>query len=292
MTSVPRRAVRKARWGYRRTTSRARRLPDFLVLGAQRAGSTSLFDYLCLHPAVAEPTHKELHFFDQNWWRGIGWYRRLFPITRGHVTGEASPYYLYHPLAPARVAATVPHAKLIVLLRDPVQRAYSQYNLSVHYGHEDLSFEEALDREPERLAGEEEKIAADPRYKSFSHRHHSYLERGLYAEQLERWFGYFPREQLLVLRAEDMFRDPAAAYGEVLAFLGLPPHRLERHEHRNRAEYAPMEEGTRERLTEFYREPNERLYELLGRDFEWGRRERTAATSPGGKKPAQKSTSG
>ncbi|MEO8289665.1 MAG: sulfotransferase domain-containing protein [Gaiellaceae bacterium] len=292
MSDLPRRAARKARWAYRRATAPARRLPGFLVLGAQRAGSTSLFDDLCSHPGVVEPTHKELHFFDQNWWRGVGWYRRFFPVARDRVTGEASPYYLFHPLAPARVAATVPHARLIALLRDPVERAYSHYHLSRRYGHEELSFEEALDHEAERLAGEEEKIAADPGYKSFSHRHHSYLARGLYAAQLERWFGYFPREQIHVVRAEDLFADPAGTYGQILSFLGLAPHELPRPAHRNKAEYAPMEKSTREHLTDFFREPNRRLYELLGRDLRWGSRERAAATSPGGKKPAQKSTSG
>jgi hypothetical protein len=287
MSDVARRVATRARWRYRRATAQGRRLPDFLILGAQRAGSTSLFDSLCAHPGISEPTHKELHFFDQNWWRDVGWYRRFFPFARRRLTGEASPYYLFHPLSPARVAATVPYAKLIALLRDPVERAYSQYNLSSHYGQEDLSFEEALDREPERLAGEEEKIAADPRYKSFSHRYHSYVARGLYAEQLERWFGYFPRQQLLVVRAEDLFRKPVATYGDIVEFLGLPPHELERHAHRNKAEYAPMHEATRARLTDLFREPNERLYELLGRDFEWVSRERTAARSPGGKNLAQ-----
>ena len=203
----------------RRATSPLRALPDFLIIGAQRAGSSSLFAYVCAHPSVAEPTHKEIHFFDNNWFRGLDWYRRYFPLRArmgGRITGEASPYYLFHPAAAGRVAETLPDVRLIAVLRDPVERAYSAYQLARRQGHETLEFEEALAREVERLAGEEERILADPRYASVAHRRFSYRTRGLYAEQLERWYERFPREQLLVVRSEDLFAEPG----------GDPPDRL------------------------------------------------------------------
>ena len=131
----------------RLATASARRLPDFLVIGAQRAGSTSLFAQLCEHPGVAAPSHKEIHYFDLQSFRGLRWYRSHFPPagrSRGRITGEASPYYLFHPAVPARVAEALPDVRLVALLRDPVARAYSQYQLSVRDGHETLGFEEAL----------------------------------------------------------------------------------------------------------------------------------------------------
>jgi Sulfotransferase domain len=270
----------------RHAMSRARILPSYLIIGAQRAGTTSLFDSLCRHPDVAAPTassevdwFKELHFFDDSFWRGIDWYRASFPLVSSRsiarlrggdlITGEASPSYLFHPGVPARVAATLPDVRLIALLRDPVERAYSHYQLMQRKQWEPLSFEDALAAEEERLAGEEERIIADPRYFSFHYRHHSYVKRGLYADQLESWFVHFPREHLLVLRAEDFFARPADVFAEVLAFLALRPWKLDDFVRRNRATYQPIDPAVRARLTARFAEPNARLARLLGRDFGW-----------------------
>ena len=166
----------------RLATAGARRLPDFLVIGAQRAGSTSLFAQLCAHSGVAAPSHKEIHYLDLQSFRSLRWYRSHFPPTaaaRGRITGEASPYYLFHPAVPARVAAELPGVLLVALLRDPVPRAYSQYQLSVRDGHEQLGFEEALRAEPDRLAGEEARLLSDRAYRADAHRHQSYAARGL-----------------------------------------------------------------------------------------------------------------
>jgi Sulfotransferase domain len=272
---------------FRHATSRARVLPSFIIIGAQRAGTTSLFDYLCRHPDVAGPTavnediawSKELHFFDDRFPRGLGWYRGLFPLAfrrrlarvRGgdFVAGEATPYYLFHPAVPERVAGTLPDVRLIALLRDPIERAYSHYQLAYRKGREQLSFEDALAAESERLA-EDEPHLHDPHYRTRHHRHHSYLARGLYAEQLERWFAHFPREQLLVLQSEDFLARPAETYEEVLAFLGLRPWRLDHFEQHNRGSYAPIDPALRARLEDHFAEPNARLEQLLGREFGWG----------------------
>ncbi|HSB38794.1 MAG TPA: sulfotransferase domain-containing protein [Gaiellaceae bacterium] len=269
----PARAVlRNGVWAYGWATSVARPLPDFLILGAQKAGTTALYAYLRRHPAITGPSWKEVSFFDRHWARGEAWYRGNFPNlarTRGKLVGEASPSYVFHPLAPQRVRELVPEARLVVLVRNPVDRALSHYNHEVVLGREPLSFEDALEAEEERLRGEEERMVADPRYFSRGWWSHTYKARGRYAEQLERWLAVFPREQLLVLPSDDLGADPAAAHARVLEFLGAAPHRLDAYPRVYEREYAPMRPETRERLAAEFGEPNRRLYGLLGRDLGW-----------------------
>ena len=264
--------LRNGVWAYGWVTSPFRPLPDFLVLGAQKAGTTALYEYLTRHPQISGPSWKEVSFFDRHWARGESWYRGNFPNvarTRGKHVGEASPSYVFHPLAPRRVQEVVPEARLIVLVRNPVDRALSQYNHEVALGREPLPFEEALDAEEERLRGEQERMAADPRYFSREWWSHTYKARGRYAEQLERWLAVFPREQLLVLPSDDLGSEPARAHAQVLEFLGASPQRLDSYPRVYEREYEPMKPETRERLAAEFEEPNRRLYELLGRDLGW-----------------------
>jgi len=257
-------------------------LPDFIIIGAMRCGTTSLYRYLGQHPDVSVPETKELHFFDWQFAKGVSWYRRLFPTyvdrlrvrwSTGHrlVTGESSPYYLFHPHAPRRVAEALPRAKLIVLLRNPVDRAYSHYcYYEVKHGRETLPFEEALDAEPSRLSGELEKMLADPAYFSFEHGHHAYRARGIYVDQIMAWRRYFPATQMLVLTSEQLFSDTVTAYGEVLDFLGLRQHSLAEWGVHNAGEYTePLAAHLRQRLSEHYAPHNQRLYDHLGVDYGW-----------------------
>jgi Sulfotransferase domain len=264
--------LRNGVWAYGWVTSPCRPLPDFLVLGAQKAGTTALYEYLRRHPQITGPSWKEVSFFDRHWARGESWYRGNFPNlarTRGKLVSEASPSYVFHPLAPQRVQEVVPEARLIVLVRNPVDRALSQYNHEVALGREPLPFEEALDAEEERLRGEQERMAADPRYFSREWWSHTYKARGRYAEQLQRWLAVFLREQLLVLPTDDLGSDPAQAHAQVLEFLGASPQRLDSYPRVYEREYEPMKPETRERLAAEFEEPNRRLYELLGRDLGW-----------------------
>jgi hypothetical protein len=269
----PVRAVlRSGVWAYGTVTSPFRPLPDFLVLGAQKAGTTALYEYLRRHAQITGPSWKEVSFFDRRWARGESWYRGNFPNlarTRGKLVGEASPSYVFHPLAPERVQELVPEARLIVLVRNPVDRALSQYTHEVALGREPLPFEEALDAEQERLRGEQERMVSDPSYFSREWWSHTYKARGRYAEQLERWLAVFPREQLLVLPSDDLGSDPARAHAQVLEFLGASSQRLDSYPRVYEREYAPMKPETRERLLAEFEEPNRRLYELLGRDLGW-----------------------
>ena len=204
--------------------SPARALPEFFIIGAQRGGTRTLYTYLAAHPDVQRAATDEVHFFSLYFDRGVSWFLNQFPAPEpGRITGEASPYYLFHPLAPQRMRAIVPEARLIVLLRNPVDRAFSQYQLEARQGNEPLSFEEALAAEEERLAGEEERLQADDTYRSFAHQHFSYQARGHYVEQLRRWLDRFPAEQLLFVKSEDFFADPALAYRRATDFLGLRP---------------------------------------------------------------------
>jgi hypothetical protein len=284
MTGATRLARKAARWSaqaYARPTAGLRLLPDYLIIGAQRAGTTSLHRYLVQHPGVRTMLRtKGVHFFDTAYGRGLSWYAARFPtkayawyVARRHGvalrTGEASPYYLFHPHVPGRVAEHLPQVKLIALLRDPVQRAYSHYQHEVARGFETLSFEEAIEAEPARLASETERMAADPLYNSFAHQHHSYLARGRYAEQLDRWRSHFADEQLLVLSSERFFAEPERTFARVLDFIGLPAFTPDAFERHNAYDYRQMGAEVRARLVEHYRAPNRRLYESLGDDLGW-----------------------
>jgi len=262
--------LRNAVWTYGRATSFARPLPDFLILGAQKGGTTALYAYLRWHPGITGPSWKEVSYFDRHYRRGASWYRGHFPIGAGdRLVGEASPGYLFHPLAPERVRATVPEAKLIALLRDPVDRALSHYHHEVALGREPLSFEEAIEAEPERTRGEEQRLVREPGYFSRRWWDYTYLARGRYAEQLERWFAVFPREQLLVLPSEELAADPGQAYARVLEFLKAPPYELGSYPRVYQQEYAEVHPDTRRKLAQYFAEPNRQLYELLGRDLGW-----------------------
>ncbi len=262
------------RANYHDLTATLRGLPSLLVIGAQKGGTTSLFNYLVQHPDVLPPLRKEVHYFDFNYGRGIQWYRANFPyshrLRRGSLTLDASPYYLVHPLVPERAAQLLPGVKLVALLRNPVDRALSHYHHEVRGGRESLSFAEAIAKEPERLAGEEERLRNDPDYYSFNHHRYSYTRRGLYIEQLRRWIQYFPRSQLLVLQSERLFRNPGAATAAVHDFLGLRRHPLEQDSPSRQVSYdRSMPPELRTRLATYFEPYNRELYRWLGEEFDW-----------------------
>ncbi len=259
------------RW--RRLTAAYRRLPDFLILGAQKAGTTSLFDYVCQHPQVCPPFHKEVHYFDLSYRRGLAWYRAHFSLSgkAAHsLTGEASPYYLYHPRVAERVARDLPEAKLLVLLRNPVDRAYSHYRFNQRWNNVNApTFLEAIDREPELIRPEKERMRKDPAYQSYALQHYSYLDRGNYAVQLRHWFRHVDRSRFLILKSEDLFQDPEPTMQKVFSFLGLtwPGDLLFRQ--KNATAYDPLEESMLHRLRAYYQQSVDELTALLGPDFRW-----------------------
>src|SRR5947209_9042204 len=271
---------------YRGITASIRVLPDFLIIGTQRGGTTALYHYLKTHPCIIPATIGDTHFFDKKYSKGLRWYQAHFPTLwekaytqqvrkRPLVTGEASSSYLFYPLAPKRVAESLPHVKLIVLLRNPVDRAYSQYYHAVELKHETLPFAEAIRDEEKRTAQEREKILQDEGHESHTYTHRSYLTRGIYVDQLQSWMSFFPREQFLILKSEDFYADPAATLKQVYAFLNLPVTELQaqkkEYKQLNNTSYSKMDEVLRTRLVEYFRPHNARLYEFLGTDFGWNK---------------------
>jgi Sulfotransferase domain len=267
-----------------RATAGLRMTPDFLIVGAQRCGTTSLFRGLTKHPSVVPPLmHKGVHFFDtpQAYARGMRWYRGHFPLrrladrrVRGRaLTGEASPYYMFHPLGAERIAAVLPGARMIVMLRDPIERAFSAHKQETARGFETETFERALELEPERLAGEVERLVADPDYYSFSHQHHAYLARGEYAEQLERLFATVGTGRVLVIFADDLFAPTTQGdvWHRIFDFLHLRAWEPRTFPHANAKPSAPMSPELRRRLETHFAGPDERLGKLIGETLPWRR---------------------
>jgi len=273
---------KKLVWRLRILTAGNRVLPNFLIIGGAKCGTTSLYGYLVQHPNIMElyDNRKEINYLDRKLSKGLNWYKGHFPARNeikeleNHLgckvlVGEATTSYIYHPNAPQLVKELMPDVKIIAVLRNPIDRAYSQYHHEFRKRREQLTFEEAIDMEPRRLDGEYEKIIADKYYHSEERHDHSYLDRGKYAEQLDRWFQYFSRERFLILKSEDLFQNPAPIYKKVLDFLGLPDYQGICFEKLNAGKYTDMSSELRARLADYFKEPNQKLYELLETDFGW-----------------------
>jgi hypothetical protein len=265
-----------------RGVGRGRVLPDFLLIGAPKAGTTTLHAWMAEHPLVVPSTTKEVHYFDYSYYRGVDWYRSHFPTAaerdvfarehgRPFLTGESSPTYLSHRWAPERIKRGLPDVRLLAVLRNPVDRAYSQFQMSVRESYEDLSFQDAIAGEEDRLRPEVHRSRRDRHYASHPLAKHSYLYRSHYDDQFARWLELFPRERFHVIRAEDLDATPEQAMASVFEFLGLPPHTLGDLPHLHTARYEPMPAATRAWLVDYFRPRNERLSELLGFDLDWDR---------------------
>jgi hypothetical protein len=258
-------------------------LPDYLIIGAVRSGTTSLHGWLGQHPFVV-PTTKELRYFNLNHFRGSDWYRSHFPLEgererfasqrgRAFLVGDATATYMPHHWTPQRAAKLVPEAKIIACLRDPVDRAYSHYQAIRLRGNEPLeSFEEAIAQEPDRIRADERRTLVDPNFRSWSLHGWAYLKSSCYAAHFERWYEFFPPEQMVLVNFDrELTADARGVLRAVYAHLGLPDYHNPSLPVLNMiaGPYEPLADETRARLIEYFRPHNRRLYELTGIDFGW-----------------------
>lgn len=263
---------------YRIATSKFRLLPHFIIIGAQKAGTTSLFYYLSQHPQIIPSIEKEVHFFDgglnpfvDNYEKGQQWYRAHFPLPQivgnDFVTGEASPLYMFNPIAPSRIANLIPQVKMIAILRNPTERAISGYFHEKRRGREPLPIMEALQEEDNRM----KPILQNQDFKNKNFIHFSYKSRGLYKEQIERYLKYFSREQILIISSEDFFKEPEINISKVCDFLGidnkfkckdLNPQNVSNNRNAVSSEVY-------EYLNNYFLPHNQALYELIERNFDW-----------------------
>ena len=267
---------------YCNLTGFAHIFPDFYLIGAQKCGTSALYDYLVQHPSIHPCNTKEPRFFDKYYDRGINWYKSSFPFTfqkkietklfnKKFLTGEATERYFEHPHAPQRIKLVTPKSKFIALLRNPIDRAYSHYNMRYGSKKEVLSFEQAINSEKDRTKDEFDRMLKNEDYYSKDYFHHSYLERGIYVDKLKRWMNVFPKEQFLILNSEDFFKDPHTTYNQVLKFLNLSEWKLDEYKKIGAGNYKhpQIDPQFRKKLIEFFKPYNEDLFKFLGIKFDW-----------------------
>jgi hypothetical protein len=252
-------------------SSPLRVLPDLIVIGVVRSGTTSLYHYLSQHPSIVKSAYDELGYFDSNYKLGLNWYKSFFPSifekkkviqkNKKFMTYDVTPFYIYHEKAPQRIHQILPNSKLILILRNPVDRSYSNYFL----GNQKKKFEEIIADEKKIL----NKINKNNVDKYYNFVHTSMLARGFYAEQLENWYKIFSKDQILIIKSEEFATETNKIMNNIFDFLELPQYNIPDNSKKNKIHYEPMKKETRDDLIEFFRPYNEKLYSLVGRNFNW-----------------------
>jgi len=254
--------------------------PTFLIIGAAKCGTSSLYDYLMQHPSVGSSLTKQIHFFDRYFDRGLDWYKVCFPFIweqfwtekikhKKFTTGEATAHYMTHPLAAKRAHEILPNAKIIVMLRNPIDRAYSHYQMEFEHKNEKFSFEDAINDEPERIKGEIEEMLQNENNSGRNYPHRAYIKSGEYLEQMKPWMEFFPKENFKFIKSEEFNKNPSLVYNQVLKFLGLEPFELKKYEKIRKREYEIMKPETRKKLIDYFKPHNQRLYKFLNLEFDW-----------------------
>jgi len=252
-------------------------LPECFVIGVVRSGTTSLYHYLGQHPCISSSAYDEIGYFDNNYHLGVNWYKSLFPtkftknkIIKKHgkfLTYDVTPFYIYNSLVARRILASFPRAKIISNLRNPIDRAYSNYILMYQDGDTTKTFEEMIQIAMDEIEKNKSKLndevyAADTFYQNI-------LARGFYADQLKIWFEKFQKNQILIIPSEDLALKPDQVLTKVFEFLDLPYFKIKDFTRQNRREYHPMKDETRKLLVEFYKPHNKKLFDMLGSKFDW-----------------------
>lgn len=243
-----------------------------------KCGSTSLYNFVIQHPDIAGATKKEINYFSVHHSYGENFYRSHFPTKltayihkkkyQKLLAGEASINYLFFPATPNRMKDILPDIKLIVILRNPVDRAYSHYHHAIRKNFETFSFEKAIDLEKERCTGDIEQLFQDPDFIS-AYFENTYLAKGVYADQMERWFRYYDRDQFLFLTTEDFAKNPQQTLNQFFDFVGARPFQVKNLTNLNVGTYEKMNKNTRQFLIDYFKPHNRRLRNMIQRDFDW-----------------------
>ena len=257
--------------GWSGITASSRVLPNFIIAGTVRSGTTSLYNYICNHPSVLPAAYDEIGFFDSNFQLGTMWYQSMFPTkkqmelvqekTNFCLTGEDTPFYFWNKDAIKRISELIPNCKIIMIFRNPVDRAYSNYQLGKRENKEDLSFEKTIEIEKQIInKGTKNLNFSEPR---------TYLIKSLYSLQLKNWLTSFSKDQLYFLSTEQLSSKPNETMSGIFNFLGLPRYTLSEFKKEKKAIYPEMNISTRNDLLEFFKPYNNELFSLIGNNFSW-----------------------
>jgi len=257
--------------GFSGITASSRVLPNFIIMGTVRSGTTSLYYNICEHPSVLPAAYDEIGFFDSNYHLGMEWYQSMFPKqkqmeeikknTGFAITGEDTPFYFWKKEAIDRIFQCLPSVKIIAIFRNPVDRAYSNYNLGVRMNTEKSTFEETIDEEIEFLENNPFRDSID--------RKRSYVTKGIYEKQIKSWFDVFPREQIHILSTEEMEQKPQETLLKIFKFLEIPEYIIKNPQKQKSAKYEKMNGKTRERLLDYYQPFNEKFFKIINQRFDW-----------------------
>jgi hypothetical protein len=259
-------------------TSSFRTLPNFFVIGGVRCGTTSLYHYLGQHNCIKQAMYDELGYFDDNFHLGLNWYRSLFPTKfiqkkieskyKKFLTYDVTPFYIYNPLVVDRIFKFSPNAKIIAVLRNPIDRAYSNFNNRIQdEGDTETTFEEIVYSEIEKIKNN--KNNKENNVFLVNEFYELLLARGFYAKQLEFWFKKFPRKNMLLISSEELAVNTDKTISEIFEFLEVPDQKINDLTKQNKIKYPKMKDSTREILINFFKPHNEKLFEILGSKFDW-----------------------
>lgn len=276
--------LKKIYWNYLKRnisgiTASLRVLPNFIIIGSMKSGTTSLYYNICQHPCVLKAAYDEIGFFDSNYHLGLNWYRSMFPtkkkmreveIKEGvSITGEDTPFYFWNPLSAKRILELLPNIKLISILRNPIDRAYSEYQDLAITDTNFPSFEEMIEGEIETRTYDE-LVITEENFETFNQKK-SYLLKGIYVDQLKIWNSLFAKKQILTISSEDLKLNPQETLKTIFEFLKLSNYKIETPQYKKQKKYVAMNPETREKLIEFYKPHNERLFKFIGKKFDWDR---------------------
>ena len=258
---------------YRLLTASKRSLPDFIIVGEAKCGTTSLYNYLENNSMLNSPIKKEIHYFDYKYSKGERWYKAHFGIkgTLNNVkTGEATPYYFFHPKALSRISKDLPNVKIILMVRNPKDRAISSFYNNIRRNLEPLNnFSDAIIREDKLLATTLEKVKSTDF--DYNHKYHCYMERGLYYKNYERLLKHFDQKNIFVLEFDEFFSDLENQYKGVLDFLKLDKNQNIENKIHNKGSYKEADLAIIKKLDNFYEQPNNEFYKMIGKEFNWSK---------------------